>query len=51
MAVAGAITSKHVLRYTWTIVREFGAAIYLRCLLAILRRRRTTFIACVFSNQ
>jgi hypothetical protein len=51
MAVVGVITSKHVFRHAWTIVREFGLAVCVQCLLAIFRRRRTTFVSCVFWNH
>jgi hypothetical protein len=48
MSICGVITTKDVLRHGATIVREFGAAAYLRCCAAILLRRRTTFLNCVF---
>jgi len=48
MSIQGVITTKDVLRHTATILREFGAATYLRCCAAILLRRRTTFLNCVF---
>jgi hypothetical protein len=47
MSIAGVITTKDVLRHSATIVREFGPAAYLRCCVAILFRRRTTFLNCV----
>ena len=47
MSIAGVITTRDVLRHSATIVREFGAAAYLRCCVAILLRRRTTFLNCV----
>jgi hypothetical protein len=47
MSIAGVITTKDVLRHSATIVREFGTAAYLRCCVAILLRRRTTFLNCV----
>jgi hypothetical protein len=50
MAINGVITSRHVLRYTVTIVREFGPRAYLRCCAAMLAGRRTTFLACVFAR-
>jgi hypothetical protein len=43
----GVITTRDVLRHAPTIVREFGAAAYLRCCMAILLRRKTTFLNCV----
>src|SRR5207248_4420597 len=45
--ILGLITTKDVLRHTRTIVREFGAATYLRCCLGVLRRRQTTFLECI----
>lgn len=42
--MTGVITSVHVFRHGWAIVREFGVRCYLRCLLAVLTRRRTTFL-------
>jgi hypothetical protein len=47
MTICGVITTRDVLRHSSTIVREFGAAAYLRCCVAILFRRRTTFLNCV----
>lgn len=49
--ILGLITARHVLRYAPTIVRGFGAAAFLRCCLVIVRRRPTTFLACVFPAQ
>ena len=49
MAIAGVITTKHVLRHSGTIVREFGTAVYMRCFVAVLLRKRTTFLTCVFA--
>ena len=46
--ILGLITTKDVLRHTRTIVREFGAATYLRCCLGILRRKQTTFLECIY---
>ena len=48
MAIRGCITSRDVLRNGASIVRQFGPRTYLRCCLAILRRRQTTFLSCVF---
>jgi hypothetical protein len=50
MAICGVITTKEVLRHTATIVREFGPGAYLRCCLAIVGRRRTTFLNCVLAR-
>ena len=47
MAINGFITSRHVLRHGPIIVREFGLRVWLRCCVAMLRGRRTTFLACV----
>jgi hypothetical protein len=48
MSISGAITSRDVLRNSATIVRQFGARTYLRCCLAMLLGRQTTFLNCVF---
>jgi hypothetical protein len=48
--ISGVITARHVIRHPVIIVREFGAAAYLRCFLVLLRRRRTTFLECIFSG-
>jgi len=50
MSICGAITTRDVLRHSATIVREFGAVAYLRCCVAIVLRRRTTFLNCVFQR-
>ena len=44
MAISGVITTKEVLRHVAVIVREFGPVAYLRCCVAILLRKRTTFL-------
>jgi hypothetical protein len=49
MSICGVITTRDVLRQTATILREFGPRAYFRCCAAILRRRRTTFLNCVFA--
>ncbi len=48
--ISGVITTRHVFRHAATIVREFGAAAYLRCCLVILRGQKTTFLDCVFGR-
>jgi hypothetical protein len=48
--ISGVITTRHVIRHAAIIVREFGAAAYLRCCLVLLRRRRTTFLECIFAR-
>jgi len=47
MSISGVITSKDVLRHSGLIFREFGPVAYLRCCMAILLRKRTTFLNCV----
>jgi hypothetical protein len=47
MAICGVVTTKEVLRHGAVIVREFGTVAYLRCCMAILLRKRTTFLNCV----
>lgn len=44
---SGVITTRDVLRHAPTIWREFGAVAYFRCCVAILLRRKTTFLNCV----
>jgi hypothetical protein len=50
MSMSGLITTKDVLKHSATIVREFGAATYLRCCFAILSGHRTTFLNIVFAR-
>ena len=45
--IGGVITGRHVIRHGAVIVREFGAAAYFRCCMALLLRRKTTFLDCV----
>jgi hypothetical protein len=47
MAIDGVITTKEVLRHGAVIVRHFGPVAYLKCCVAILMRKRTTFLNCV----
>jgi hypothetical protein len=47
MSIGGVITTRDVLRHGGVIVREFGTAAWLRCCVAILLRKRTTFLNCV----
>src|SRR5207245_280567 len=49
--ISGVITTRHVIRHAATIVREFGAAAYLRCCLVILRRQPVTFLECIFYKE
>ena len=48
MAIRGTITSRDVLLNGGTIVREFGPRALLRCCVAMLLRRPTTFLACLY---
>jgi hypothetical protein len=48
MSICGAITTRHVLRHAAVIVQQFGLTVFLRCCLVIVRRRKTTFLECVF---
>lgn len=50
MSIDGLITTRDVLKHSATIVREFGPATYLRCCLAIITGRRTTFLSVVFTR-
>jgi hypothetical protein len=49
--IAGVIDSKEVLRNGGCIIRTFGVRSYLRCLLALLSRRRTTFLQLMWEEQ
>jgi len=49
--IQGLITVRHLFLHAPTIVRQFGAAVWLRCWRAILRRRWTTFLECVFPSS
>jgi hypothetical protein len=48
MTIRGTITSRDVLRNGATIVREFGPRALWRCCMAMVLRRQTTFLDCVF---
>ena len=48
--IQGLITSKDVFLRGNLIVREFGVATWLRCCLALLAGRRTTFLELVFAH-
>jgi hypothetical protein len=50
MSIGGVITTRDVFRHTVTIVREFGAAAWLRCFVVVVRGRKTTFLDCVFAS-
>jgi hypothetical protein len=45
----GTITGKDVIRQSLTIVRLWGPRRYLRCLGAVISRRRCTFLEVLFS--
>ena len=45
--IQGLITTKDVLLHASTIVRGYGLRCYVRCLGAIIFRRRTTFLELV----
>ena len=47
--IQGLITGKHVLGNAAGIVRGYGMRAYLRCLWAVVSRRRTTFLQIVFA--
>ena len=48
MSIQGLITTSDVLQHSKLIVERFGLAVYLRCCKAVLLRRRTTFLECVW---
>ena len=47
MTIRGMITGKDVVVYAGLIAREFGVGTLWRCCIAIVLRRRTTFLACI----
>jgi hypothetical protein len=47
VTMQGCITSRHVLRHPLMICRLWGPACYLRCLHAVVTRRRCTFLQIV----
>ena len=47
----GLITGREVIRNTPTIVRHFGPRCYLRCMMALLSRRPTTFLEVAFPGK
>ena len=48
-AVRGAITGKDVLIHSLTILRLWGPSVYIRCLRAVVRRERCTFLGVLSS--
>jgi hypothetical protein len=50
--VQGVITGRHVLWHSITILRLWGPAAYLRCLRAVLSRRRdATFLNTIYAGE
>jgi hypothetical protein len=49
-AIQGVVTGREVLLHAPTIISSFGPRTYLRCLVALGRRRPTTFLALVFDR-
>jgi hypothetical protein len=50
--VQGVITGRHVLWHSVTILRLWGIAAYLRCLRAVLTRRRgATFLSTIYAGE
>jgi hypothetical protein len=47
VSIGGVITTREVFRHSAIIVREFGPRAYWRCCVAVILRRRTTFLDCV----
>jgi len=47
MSIQGTITARDVVWNSRLIVRHFGPSAYLRCCVAILLGKRTTFLECV----
>ena len=47
MSIQGAITTREVWMNSGLIFRCYGARAYLRCCLAVLLQKRTTFLDCV----
>jgi hypothetical protein len=50
-AIAGVVTGRDVLLQAPAIISNFGARTWLRCVLALGRRRPTTFLALVFEDS
>jgi hypothetical protein len=46
-AVRGTITGKDVLIHSLTILRLWGPTVYIRCLRAVMRRERCTFLGVI----
>lgn len=50
-AVRGAITGRDVLLHSLTILRLWGPTVYIRCLRAVVRRERCTFLGVLSSPE
>jgi hypothetical protein len=50
-AVRGAITGRDVLIHSLTILRLWGPSVYIRCLRAVVRRERCTFLGVLSSAE
>jgi hypothetical protein len=50
-SVQGTITSKDVLLHSFTILRLWGPAFYVRCIRAIASRRSCTFLEVLASDR
>jgi hypothetical protein len=48
--IQGLISGKDVLRHAGNIVGSYGFLPYLRCLRALLSRRRTTFLELIWTR-
>jgi len=48
--IQGLITNKEVLGNAGIIVRSYGLLSYLRCIQAVLSRRRTTFLELIWAR-
>jgi hypothetical protein len=46
----GVITGRHIIAHGPTILRHFGPRCYLRCMMALLLRQRTTFLEVAFRD-
>jgi hypothetical protein len=51
LSVQGAITGRDVIRHSLTILRLWGPTCYVRCLRAIVSRRRCTFLDVVSTTS
>ncbi len=49
--MTGVITLRHVVRHPFLIMREFGVAVFGRCILHALLRTRATFLEIAWDSQ